>query len=175
MRIASIIPIGLAAITLGAAPHPVAAQQQIQRPQVVTQFDDQTVRFLLADIAATWRVEQGVGGATVYRVNAEGELNFTLAPRACSPEGVCTGLMMVAIFSGVDASDPARLDGFINRFNDTNPTAKLIRDQRGVVAIQAYINTAYGISFSNAQAQFLEFGQNIVLASRALGEFQNGR
>ena len=28
MRIASIIPIGLAAITLGAAPHPVAAQQQ---------------------------------------------------------------------------------------------------------------------------------------------------
>lgn len=147
-------------------------QAQQQRPQVVSQFDDQTVRYLLTDVQATWRVEQGADGLPVYRASAEGGLNFTLAPRACTAEGTCFGLMMIAIFNGVNVTNPAQLDPFLNRFNDANPTVKVLRSPNGTVALQGYINATYGISYRNAQAQFLQFGENIVATSRALAALE---
>lgn len=171
---ATALTIGVPAVSQQQAPpqQGQAQQAQQQRPQVVTQFDDTTVRYLLADVQANWRVEQGADGAPVYRANAGEGLNFTLAPRACSPEGTCVGLMMIAVFENVDLSDPAGLDALLNSFNDSNPTAKVLRSPQGVVALQGYVNAAYGISYRNAQAQFLQFGENIVAVSRALAAFE---
>ena len=170
--------LGLAALASLASPIPLAAQQQTpqqpQAPQVVTRFDDQTLRFLLQDIQATWRYEQVSDGSTVYRASAEGDINFTLAPRACSPEGGCTGLMVIALFQGVNAPSAAQLDAFINQFNDLHPTAKVLRSPEGTVALQTYVNAAYGVSYRNVQEQFLVFGQNISILSQALTRFEQG-
>ena len=51
---------------------PAQAQGQAQ---VVTQFDDATISRLLLDVQATWRVEQGVQGRSVYRAAADGVTN----------------------------------------------------------------------------------------------------
>lgn len=175
MRIISTLSTVLASVALAAVGMPTAAQQQAQqpqRPQVVAQFDDTMVRYLLADISATYQVEQLTDGSYVYRATAEGEINFTLAPRACTPEAGCRGLMLIAIFTDLRSPNLTQLDAFVNSFNDRNPTAKLIRGPDGTVALQAYINASFGISYLNAQAQFLVFGENIVATSRALAAFE---
>lgn len=173
MRKSSRISTLLATMALAITGMPaVAQQQQPQRPQVVSQFDDTMVRYLLADVQATYRTEQASDGSSVYRASAEGGINFTLAQRSCAPETGCLGLMLIAIFTDVPIRDPARFDAFVHAFNDQNPTAKMIRSPDGVVAIQSYINAAYGISYRNAQVQFVVFGQNIVQASRALAAFE---
>lgn len=175
MRITSVLSSVFASLALAIALSPVAGQQptqQPQRPGVVSQFDDTMIRYLLADIRATHRVERASDGSTVYRASAEGQINFTLAPQACSQETGCRGLMLIAIFNDLRAPDPTRLDAFVNSFNDRNPTAKLIRGPNGIVALQAYINASFGISYRNAQAQMLVFGENIVQTSRALAAFE---
>ena len=176
MRNTSILSTILATCALALAA-PVAAQQQQQqpqRPQVVTQFDDLTIRYLLADIQATYTVENDSQGQPTYRASAEGGFNFVLAPRACTPEQGCVGLVLIALFTDINAPSPAALDAFINRFNDQFPTAKVIRNGQGMVALQSYINTAYGSNYRNVQAQFLVFGENISSLSRALVALENG-
>lgn len=176
MRILPALSTVLATLMLAAVGVPASAQQaqQPQRPQFVTQFDDTTIRYLLADIQATYQVEQASDGSNVYRATAEGQINFTLAQRACATETGCPGLMLIALFTNLQVSDATRLDAFIHQFNDQNPTAKLIRGPRNVVALQAYINASYGITYRNAQSQLLVFGENIVTTSRALANFERG-
>lgn len=175
MRIISTLLTAFAGFALAVGSIPVHAQQQAQqpqRPQVVNQFDDTMVRYLLADIQANYQVEQASDGSYVYRASAEGDMNFTLAPRACTPEAGCLGLMMIAIFTGLQVSNSAQFETMLHNFNDRNPTAKLIRGPNGIVALQAYMNSAYGISYRNAQSQLLVFGQNIVKTSQALAAFE---
>lgn len=173
-RIFSLFSIGIAA--LSAATMPVSAQQAAaqNRPQVVTEFDAPTITRLLTDIQADWRIEANAQGEINYRASAEGGLNFTLAPRACSPETGCLGLMVLAVFTGVDTSNQAQIDAFLNDLNDQSATAKVYRSGDGIVILQAYINSSYGISYANAQAQLLIFGQNIVAVSGALSDFESG-
>lgn len=172
MRIYSLISIGIAA--LAAMASPVSAQQSAA-PQVVTQFDNATITRLLTDIQATSRIELNDQGEANYRASAEGGLNFTLAPRACSAETGCMGLMLLGVFTGVDTSNQAAIDAFLNDLNDQSATAKVYRSGDGVVILQGYINAAYGISYANAQAQLLIFGQNIVSVSQALSAFESAR
>jgi hypothetical protein len=164
--------IAAVAIALGAVP--ALAQQQPQRPQVVTQFDDATVSNLLQDVRATWQIDYNDQGEANYRASAEGDINFTLSPRACSPETGCLGLMMIAIYTGVSAPSAVELDAFINRVNDRDATAKIYRMPDGTVVLQEYVNAAYGISYLNAQAQLLVFGEDLVAVSRALATFERG-
>jgi len=157
---------------------PVSAQQQQpagQAPQVVSQFDEATITRLLRDVQATWRTETNAQGEINYRASAEGEINFTLAPRACSPQTGCLGLMMIAVYTGIDTSNPAQLAAFLHDLNDRSATAKVYRSNGGVVILQAYINSSYGISYANAQAQLLVFGQNIVAVSQELAGLERGR
>ncbi len=165
----------LLAASLGFAA-PVSAQQAAPRsdPQVVTEFNAPTITRLLTDVQADWRIEASAQGEINYRASAEGGLNFTLAPRACSPETGCLGLMVLAVFTGVDTTDPARIDAFLNDLNDQSATAKVYRSGDGIIILQAYINSSYGISYANAQAQLLVFGQNIVAVSGALSAFESG-
>ncbi|WP_299192999.1 YbjN domain-containing protein [uncultured Erythrobacter sp.] len=156
-------------------PQPSQPAPQTQRPQFVTQFDDATVTYLLQDIRATWQTEASIDGHTNYRANAEGGLNFTLSPRACSQETGCLGLMMLAVYTGVNASSLAELDVFLNRLNDTSISVKVFRNGDGIVVLQAYINAAGGITYRNAQSEFLVFGENIVAVSQALAQFERQR
>lgn len=173
MRIFHKISIGIAslALTAGAAPA-LAQEQQPPRPQVVGQFDSATVTALLQDVQSTWAVDQDADGNTNYRANAEGGINFTLAPRACSEETGCLGMMMIAIFTGLNPPSTAQLDAFLNDFNDSSATAKVFRNEQGIVVLQGYVNASYGISYRNAQTQLLIFGQDIVALSRALAAFE---
>lgn len=163
-------------LALAATAAPAAAQQAPQqsqaRPDWVTQFDDQTLRYLLADLQATWTVEQGQDGSLTYRASTAGGINFVLAPRSCDAQSGCVGLLLVALFDEVNVSNAAQLDAFVNRFNDTQPTAKVMRNAQGMVALQAYVNVAYGVTYRNVQAQILVFGQNITNLSRALVQFE---
>ncbi|MHA7818572.1 MAG: hypothetical protein ACX930_02870 [Erythrobacter sp.] len=175
MRIISTLSTVLATLALATMGAPTLAQQQVQqpqRPQVVAQFNDTMVRYLLADIQATHRVEPGNDGFSIYRATTGEGINFTLAPRACSADVGCQGLMLLAVFSDLRSPDSPRLDTFIHIFNDRNPTAKLIRGPNGIILLQGYINAAFGISYRNAQAQLLVFGQNIVKTSQALAAFE---
>lgn len=167
---------GIAAFALGltAMAAPVAAQQQQQQtPQVVTQFNDATITSLLRDVQATWRVEQDQSGNVNYRASAEGEINFTLAPRACSQETGCLGLMMLAVYTGLNAPSTAQLDAYLAELNDRSATVKVYRNGN-IVILQGYMNSAYGISYRNAQTQLLIFGQDIVGISQALASFERG-
>lgn len=176
MRILQMISMGIASLSLAAGAAPVFAQEQEQppRPQVVGQFNEQVVTALLQDVRATWTVEQGADGNINYRANAEGGINFTLAPRACSEETGCLGMMMIAIFTGVNPPSTVQLDAFLNDFNDSSATAKVFRNEEGIVVLQGYINASYNISYRNAQTQLLIFGQDIVALSRALALLEQG-
>ncbi len=153
---------------------PASAQQQPQRPQAVSQFDELTIRYLLADIQATYTVEQDAEGQATYRASAEGGFNFVLAPRACTPEQGCVGLVLIALFTDVRTPSGPALDSFINQYNDRYPTAKIMRNGQGMIALQSYINVAYGSSYRNVQAQLLVFGENISNLSRTLVAMENG-
>ncbi|KWV93179.1 YbjN domain-containing protein [Erythrobacter sp. YT30] len=132
-------------------------------PQVVIRFDDATIARLLLAVQATWRTEAGPEGRSLYRASADGGINFTLLPQACSAEQGCAALMVLANFTGVTADDVAALDNFLHRFNDANPIAKVYRAGENSVVLQAYVNSAQGISFANAQTQLLVFGQNLTV------------
>ena len=164
----------LAAATAITATPALAQQTQPapQRPDFVTQFDNTMVTNLLRDVQATWQVEQAADGSVNYRAQAEGGLNFTLAPRACSQQNGCLGLMMLAVYTGVNTQDLARLDAFLNQLNDSSATVKVFRNPQGVVILQGYINAAGGITYRNTQAQLLLFGEDIVNVSRALAQFE---
>lgn len=177
MRMTSILSTLGATLAMALAA-PLAAQQQApqqpQRPQAITQFDDLTIRYLLADVQATYTVEQDNEGQRTYRASAEGGFNFVLAPRACTPETGCVGLVLIALFNDVNVPSTVSLDDFLNRYNDRYPTAKVLRNDQGMIALQGYINAAYGTSYRNVQAQFLVFGEDISNLSRALVALENG-
>ncbi len=136
------------------------AQAQTQQ-QVVTQFDAATISRLLLDVQANWQVEQGANGETIYRAQAGEGLAFALTPRACSAEQGCLGLLMVATFTRSDERSLAEIDEFINQYNNLNANSKAVRAGNEAVVLQSYINSAFGISYANAQAQLLVFGQEI--------------
>ncbi|MEL7190321.1 MAG: YbjN domain-containing protein [Pseudomonadota bacterium] len=156
----------LAALMLGlAATSPVSAQSN---PQVVAQFDDATIARLLLAVQATWRTETGPDGRALYRASAEGGISFTLLPQACGEEQGCRALLVLANFTGVEADNVSTLDNFLHRFNDAYPSAKVYRVGENGVVLQAYLNAAQGISFANAQAQLLVFGQDLVVLRNEL-------
>lgn len=169
------IPILTAAAAISLSAPASAQQASPPRPQAVTQFDDQTIRYLLEDVQATWQVERAADGGLNYRASAEGGINFVAAPRACDEQGQCLGLVLVAVYTGIQVNDPARLDAFVNQYNDQYPTAKVMRNAQGVVALQAYVNAAFGTSYRNVQAQLLVFGQDISNLARALTAFEQRR
>lgn len=173
-----IAAIGLGTFGVAAIAQPQQAAPQAQQPQqvrLISRFDDSTIARLLLDVQATWRTEPSPEGLTNYRASAEGGLSFTLAPRACSAEQGCTGLMMLAIFTGVETQSAAQLDAILNELNDQIPTAKLLRGGDGIVIIQAYINASFGITYTNARAQLLVFGQDIVAVRQALATLQSAQ
>lgn len=164
------------ALAIGAA-SPAAAQQQRQAPAqgqtvLINQFNDAVITQLLRDVQATWQVENGPQGVVNYTANAEGGLNFVLSPRSCSPDGGCRGLVMLALFDGLNVTNSAELDTVIHRFNDLDATAKVYRAGNDTVLLQGYMNAAYGITYDNARAQLLVFGQDIVSVSRTLTAFE---
>lgn len=160
---------GLAIVcaTFGAAPA-MAQQQQTGAPQVISQFDDLTLRVLLNDMQANWTVERGPDGNLIYRAVSDGDLNFTLAPTACRAGEGCTALILIAVFSDLEVANAAQLDAFLHSFNDRNPSAKVVRSENGLIVLQSYVNAIGGISYRNLQAQMLIFGENIIATSRAL-------
>ena len=170
MYFKSVITGLFAAAILSATPAQAQAQQQ-----VVTQFNDSTISRLLLDVQAGFNIEGGANGEKVYRAQADGGLAFTLSPRACSPENGCVGLLMVTVFTRSDSRNLGELDALINRYNDLNPNAKVYRMDDGTVVLQGYINAAYGISYTNAQAQLLVFGSEIVKVRDTLTAFGEGR
>ena len=175
MQILKSLSAAFVASVLAISSTPAVAQQQApERPQIITQFDQLMVTYLLQDVQATWTVETDAQGNTNYRASAEGGINFTLAPRACSEQSGCLGMMMLAVFTGVNAPSMTELDAFLNRLNDTSGTIKVFRNAQGVVVLQEYMNAAGGISYRNAQAQLYVFGEDIVAVSRALAQFERG-
>ena len=178
MRIKNLICGLIAAFALASPLAPLSAQQAAQpaqqRPDWVNRFDDQVMRFILADLNAQWTVEQGADGSLTYRATTQEGINFVLAPRSCDAQNVCVGLVLIALFDDLNAPNAARLDAFINQYNDLYPTSKVMRNPQGLVALQSYINAAYGVTYRNVQAQLLVFGQNITNLSRALLAFENG-
>lgn len=162
-----------ALMAMGAFAMPLTAQAQTQ--QVVSQFDDATIARLLLDVKTTWQVEPGTDGRSIYRASADGGINFTLMPQACAPEQGCRAIMVIATFTRGDTRSLAELDTFLNVFNDQVPSAKAYRTGDGTVILQSYINAAFGISYANAQAQLLVFGQDIQAIRAGLTEFGEGR
>ncbi len=150
--------------TLGSAP-------ALAQPQVVIQFDAPTVSRLLLDVQATWQVEQDGNGGTVYRAQAGETLAFALSPRACSAEQGCVGLLMLATFTRNDERSRSEIDEFLNVFNNLNANSKAVRAGDQAIVLQGYINSVYGISYANAQAQLLVFGQEIEKMRRELTAF----
>ena len=47
--------------------------------------------------------------------------------------------------------------------------------ENGVVVLQSFINAQSGISYANARAQLLVFGQEIVKVRKTLTDFGQGR
>ncbi|MEP3051532.1 MAG: YbjN domain-containing protein [Erythrobacter sp.] len=174
MRLMRILATGFLALGLVAttAFAPVAAQGQ---QQVVTQFDDSTISRLLLDVQTTWQIEPGPDGVSIYRASADGGIAFTALPRACAPEQGCRALAMIAQFTRTDGRPLAELDNFLNTFNDRVPAGKVYRMNDGTVVLQGYINAAFGISYANAQAQLLVYGQNIQALRAGLEAFSEGR
>ena len=162
-------------LTLSAAP--LAAQNEgfqseAASPQLVTQFDAATVSRLLLDVRATWDTEPSIDGHTNYRASAEGGLNFTLSPRACSEQNGCLGLMMLAVYTDVRAPNMAALDGFLNQLNDTSPSVKVFRNTQGTVVLQSYINSTNNITYHNTQSKLLIFNQNIISINQTITQFK---
>lgn len=172
-----IILSALVAFVVASLPVAATAQQQPvqQRPQMVQRFDHQTVRSLLDGVEVAWRIDQDANGDLTYRATAQSGVSFVAAPRSCTTEQGCIGLVLVSVFDGVNVTDLARFDAFVHQFNDRFPTAKVVRNGPQTVTLQAYINAAYGISYQNAQAQMLTFGQDITNLSRALTAFENAQ
>ncbi|MEO9462796.1 MAG: YbjN domain-containing protein [Marinomonas sp.] len=160
-----------AALTLAGMSNAVAAQGQ---PQVVTQFDDATIARLLLDVQASWQVEAGTNGRSIYRASADGGIAFTVMPRACDERLTCRSLMVLTPFTRSDKRSLAQLDAFISAFNDQTPSGKAYRMQDGTVVLQSYLNAAGGISFANARAQMLVYGQNLVKLREGLAAFAAG-
>ncbi|WP_298467010.1 hypothetical protein [uncultured Erythrobacter sp.] len=161
----------LCAVSLLAAPAQAQSQQQ-----VVTQFNDSTISRLLLDVGTSWDIEGGPNGEKIYRVSADGGVNFTLSPRACAAETGCAGLLMIAVFTRNDQRSLGELDQLLNRYNDLNPNGKVYRVEDGTVVLQGYINAIYGVSYANAQAQILVFGQELGKLRNELTAFsESGR
>lgn len=159
----------LAAFLCAAAP--AAAQNP---PGVVTQFNDSTISRLLLDVQANFDIETSPDGGKVFRASADGGLAFTLSPRACGPETGCVGLLMIAVFTRNDGRSLSDLDTLLNRYNDLNPNGKAYRVADGTVVLQGFINAAYGVSYPNAQAQLLVFGQEMGKLREELSAFSQG-
>lgn len=151
---------------------PAQAQNQ---PQVVAQFNDATISRLLLDVQANFNIEAGPDGAKIFRAQADGGIAFTLSPRACSAETGCVGLLLIAVYTRSDSRNLGELDVLLHRYNDLNPNAKVYRMDDGTVILQGYINAAYGVSYANAQAQLLVFGQEITKVRQTLTDFSEGR
>ena len=165
--------LGLAAASV---PATLTAQQAPSqpRPQMVQRFDHQTVRSLLDAVEVEWKIDQDASGNLTYRASAESGATFVAIPQSCETDAGCLGLVLVAAFEGIKVANPGRLDAFVHRFNDSFPTAKVVRSGPGTVTLHAYINAAYGTTFQNAQAQMLVFGQDIANLSRALVALETG-
>ena len=159
---------------LGLASLLAAPAQAQSQQQVVTQFNDSTISRLLLDVGTSWNIEGGPEGQKVYRVSAEGGVNFTLSPRACAAETGCVGLLLVAVFTRNDQRSLGELDQLLNRYNDVNPNGKAYRIEDGTVVLQGYINAVYGVSYANAQAQILVFGQELGKLRNELTVFSEG-
>lgn len=149
------------------------ASQQPERPQAINRFDPAIIQMLLQDLGTRVQLDQGQDGVTRYRASADGGINFTAFPAACSDETGCVGLITVAIYSGLEIPADASLDDFLNRFNDANPSAKVFRTPANEVVIQSYINAANVITYRNALSQLLVFGRDVLRARQSLAEFQN--
>lgn len=158
------------AATLTAAPAQAQSQQQ-----VVTQFNDATISRLLLDVQTNFNIEAGPEGQKIFRAQAEGGVAFTVSPRACSAENGCVGLLLIAVFTRSDGRSLSDLDALLNRYNDLNPNGKVYRMQDGTVVLQGYVNAAFGVSYSNAQAQLLVFGGEIGKVRDALTAFSEER
>ncbi|MEL6529728.1 MAG: hypothetical protein AAFQ27_07175 [Pseudomonadota bacterium] len=162
--------LGLAtAVSLAATPAQAQSQQQ-----VVTQFNDSTISRLLLDVGASWNIEGGPNGEKVYRASADGGVNFTLSPRACAAETGCVGLLLITVFTRNDQRSVSELDELLHRYNDLNPNGKAYRVEGGAVVLQGYINAVAGISYTNAQAQILVFGQELGKLRNELTAFSEG-
>lgn len=159
---------------IGAASLLAFPAQAQNEPQVVTQFNDTTISRLLLDVQASFDIEAGPDGQKVYRANADGGIAFTLSPRACSAQNGCAGLLQMAVFTRSDGRSLAEIDEFINHYNDRNPNGKVYRMEDGTVVLQGYTNAIYGISYANAQAQLLLFGQEIAKLRSELTAFSEG-
>lgn len=122
-----------------------------------------------------FNIEAGGEGRKVFRAQADGGIAFTLSPQACAAETGCAGLLMIAIFTRSDSRNLGELDALLSRYNDLNPNGKVYRMEDGTVVLQGYINAAYGISYANAQAQLLVFGQEITKVRQSLTAFGEGR
>lgn len=159
------IGLALALLVAGAAP-PAFAQDQ---RAVIARFDDSTISRLLLDVEAQFQIEPGAEGVNVYRARAGEGIAFTVSPRACSEQNGCAGLLLIAVFTLDPGSVPEDLDQQLHRYNDVNPNAKVYRAESNVLVLQGYINSAFGISYRNAQAQLLVFGQEIGKLRDTLG------
>ena len=165
-KFASAILMIMSALVMGSS---AVAQE---KPVVVSRFDTPTISHLLRDVQTTWTVEQAPDGQAIYRVRADGGVAFTATPRACNPETRCVGLLLIAVFTRGDGRTLAELDNFLSNYNDNNPNGKVYRVQDGkAVVLQGYINAANGISYANAQAQLLVFGQELAKIRSQLTEF----
>lgn len=160
---------------LHAQDQPQASRPAQQTIQLVTRFDDATISRLLLDVQATWTIEAGPDGRSIYRASAAGGINFAVLPRSCSAEQGCTGLLVIANFAGAQADGPPALDEVLNRFNDLNASAKVYRAGESAVVLQSYINALYGISYPNAKAQLLVFGQELQKLREVLTSLGEGR
>ena len=169
MRNQALIFAAAAVMSLGSSP--AAAQAQ---SQVVSGFSDATIARLLLDVQADWQIEAGANGRSIYRASANGGVAFTVMPQACDERLTCRALMVLTPFTRSDKRKLAELDAFISSFNDQTPSGKAYRLNDGTVVLQSYLNAAGGISFANARAQLLVYGQNLVKLREGLTAFAGG-
>ena len=159
------------AVTIAIALIAVSPSHAQNSDKIVSEFEDSTVSRLLRDVGADFSVEAGIEGQKIYRARAPDGMVFSLAPRACSSQDGCVGLLLIAVFTRSDRRSIVELDDVLNRYNDLNPNGKVYRMKDGTVVLQGYINAVHGISHANAQAQLLVFGQEVAKVREALRAF----
>ena len=121
----------------------------------ISNFDIQSVGPVLNELGITWQPYSGNNGETVIAANANGELNFLLAPAACrlNENSDCVGLQMVAMFDG--QVNPQSISAFNYRYAFSSAGL----DDSGSAYLNRYEISDYGVPRGNLAISILVFIQ----------------
>ena len=145
-------------IVFGAMSFSIAGQAAAQSAPVtnptvpVAQFSTSNIGPILTELGAVWQ-EGEANGQRYIAVNADGQLNFLLAPTACrgANNTDCVGLSMTALFEG--QANPQSVSAFNYRFAFCSAGL----DPDGGAYLNRYEIADYGMARGNLAVSILVF------------------